>query len=237
MPCYYKNAIKKSIIEKYLFSWDDVSENDYNRLRYSLTENSGIDWVKTARIEKINGQSLKISNTKNQLFLRMNDEKTMVKMQLDDGMTETLIVKNENNKLKIYKKNKIDIKFLSRDFKSMDDALEKMGSKNGKNCLYVLNSHRPINELTYFQLGYAFAKGIEILRLNDGLEQFLPEDMKFSSKIYQTQNFYDFIAKILEFSEKKESEDRECQKNYRNRLVGCWPTKYDNGSLYIPSKN
>lgn len=237
LPCYYKNAIQKSFKEKYLFNWEDVGENYYNALKWYLQENLGIEWVKTASIKRINDQTIKISNTKNSLELKLNDEKTMVKLHLDNGKTETFIVKNENDKHMIYKINKIDIRFPTRDFKSIDDALKKMDSVNGNNCFFVLNSHRPINEFTYFQLGYAFAKGIEVLRLNDGLEQFLPDDMKLSSKIFQTENFYEFITKIQEFSHKKEYENRKCRKDYWNRPEGCWPTEYDNGSMQIPIKN
>ncbi len=53
--------IKKFLIEKkYLFSWNDFPENDNKthqklRLHAFLKKNFSLDWVKTAKIEKIDG--------------------------------------------------------------------------------------------------------------------------------------------------------------------------------------
>ncbi len=86
-----------------LFSWDDVPGNDNGRLIEFLKQNYGIDWVKTAKIEKIDDcRTIRVSYEKNYLFLGLNDNKTLVNIKIDDGRTEKLSVRLENSKLNIY---------------------------------------------------------------------------------------------------------------------------------------
>ena len=87
----------------YFFSWDEIPGNGGGRLISYLKQNYGVDWVKTAKIEKINdGMSIKVSIEKNSLLLELNDEKTEVNLKIDDGRTDEFIVKKENGKLNIY---------------------------------------------------------------------------------------------------------------------------------------
>ena len=82
-----------------LFSWDDNV-----RLIKFLERNFGIDWVKTAKIEKIdNDRTIKVSTQKNYLSLKLNDEQTEVNLEIDDDRTDKFVVKIENSKLQIYK--------------------------------------------------------------------------------------------------------------------------------------
>ena len=87
----------------YLFSWNKIPGNDNERFIEFLKQNFGIDWVKTAKIEKIDDdKTIKVSTEMNSLSLRLNDEKTKVNLQIDDGRTDEFIVKTENGKLNIY---------------------------------------------------------------------------------------------------------------------------------------
>ncbi len=87
----------------YLFSWDEIPENGSVRLIDLLKQNYSIDWVKTAKMEKIDdGKTIKVSIEKNSLSLKLNDEKTEVNLKIDDGRTDKFIVKKENGKLNIY---------------------------------------------------------------------------------------------------------------------------------------
>ena len=71
-------------------------------------QNSGIDWIKAAKIEKIDeGKTIKVFNQKNHISLKLNDEQTEVNLEFDDGRTDKLFVKIENNKLNIYKEKKV----------------------------------------------------------------------------------------------------------------------------------
>jgi hypothetical protein len=84
----------------YLFSWDEIPGNDSGRLRDFLKQNYSIDWVKTARIEKIDdGRTIRLSFKNNFFSLKLNDEKTKVSLKIDDGRTDEFIARTENGKL------------------------------------------------------------------------------------------------------------------------------------------
>jgi len=97
------NKIVREILEKYLFSWDEIPGNDNGKLIEFLKQKFGIDWVKTAEIEKIdNGNTIKVSNEINNLSLNLNQEKTEVIFKIDDVRTDKFIAEMENSKLIIY---------------------------------------------------------------------------------------------------------------------------------------
>jgi len=88
---------------RYLFSWGDIPGNDNERLIEFLTQNFGIGWVKTAKIEKIdNDKTIKVFTGKNYLSLKLNDKKLEVNIEIDDGRTDKFVVIIENGKLNIY---------------------------------------------------------------------------------------------------------------------------------------
>ena len=95
---------------KYLFCWDEIPGNDDRRLIKFLKQNFSIDWVKTAKIEKIDdGRIISVSTKKNSLFLRHNKKKAKVYLKIDDGRTDKFITKTENGKLNIYESKKPEI--------------------------------------------------------------------------------------------------------------------------------
>jgi len=98
-----KTKIILEIYNGYLFSWDDIPGNDNEILIEFLKKRFGIDWVKTAKIEKIDkGKTIRLSFKNNFLSLKLNDEKTKLILKIDDVRTDEFIVKQENSKLNIY---------------------------------------------------------------------------------------------------------------------------------------
>lgn len=92
--------------DKSYFSWDEIPGNDNVRLIDFLNRRFKIDWVKSAKIEKIDGgRTIKVYEKRRYVSLSLNDEKTKVKLKIGDGRTYELIVKAENNKLNIYDKS------------------------------------------------------------------------------------------------------------------------------------
>lgn len=105
--------------EGFLFSWDEIPGSADARLIEFLKQRFYIDWVKTAKIEKIDdGKTIKISTDKNYLSLTLDDEKThvtfngektyiqYVNLIIDDGRPNILIIAEmENGKLNIYEGN------------------------------------------------------------------------------------------------------------------------------------
>jgi len=92
----------------YLFSWDNIPGSSNDGLIEFLNRYFGIDWLKTANIEKIdNGRTIKLSTEKNSLSLTLNNENTKVNLKIDDGRNDEFMVKTEKNKLNIYDNKQI----------------------------------------------------------------------------------------------------------------------------------
>jgi hypothetical protein len=109
-----KTRVKVSVDDlQYLFSWDDIPGNDDARIKEFLKQNFYIDWVETAKIEKIDDNKvIKIYTDQNSLLLGLNDEKTEVSLKIDDMIIDDMIIdkfiaKTKNDKLIIYQ-DKID---------------------------------------------------------------------------------------------------------------------------------
>jgi hypothetical protein len=94
---------KYEINNLYLFSWDDITKNDYEKLKESLKKNYDIDWIKTATFKrKDNGKILNVSFKNKFLSLKLNDEQTEVSLEIKDEGTYKLIPRKENGKINIY---------------------------------------------------------------------------------------------------------------------------------------
>ncbi len=88
----------------YLFRWDDIPGNDNGRLIGFLKKRFGIEWVENAKIEKIDdGKTIRLSFENNFLSLKLSDDKTKVRLKIDDGRADKFITKTENGKLNIYR--------------------------------------------------------------------------------------------------------------------------------------
>ncbi|MCZ7405789.1 MAG: hypothetical protein O8C67_12800 [Candidatus Methanoperedens sp.] len=86
-----------------LFSWNKIPGNDSIRLLEFLKQNFGIDWIGTAKIEKIDaGKTIRVSNEKSFISISLNDKKTKVNLKIDDGRTNEFIVRAKNGELNIY---------------------------------------------------------------------------------------------------------------------------------------
>jgi len=94
----------------YFFCWDNIPGNENEILIEFLNLYFGIEWVKTAKIDKIDGdRTIKLSSGRNLLSLKLDDEKPKVDLKFYDGRINpfyNFISKMENNKLNIYSKLK-----------------------------------------------------------------------------------------------------------------------------------
>jgi hypothetical protein len=86
----------------FLFSWDNVPGKDNGKLLEYLEQKYGVDWVRTAKIEKIDNNEIKLATDTNFLSLRLNNENTKVTLTINKVKTDEFIVKKENSKLNIY---------------------------------------------------------------------------------------------------------------------------------------
>jgi len=81
---------------KALFRWDKIPGSDNAGLIDYITKNFGICWRSNDTIEKTDDKTIKVSVDKNTLSLSINNEKTKVKLLIDDGRTDELFVILEN---------------------------------------------------------------------------------------------------------------------------------------------
>lgn len=80
-----------------------IPENDNVRLIDFLTKKFGIDWVKRAKIEKIDdGKVIRVYTEKKSLTLRLSEEKTKVNLEIEGDKTDEFTAKIENGKLNVY---------------------------------------------------------------------------------------------------------------------------------------
>lgn len=89
--------------EMYLFSWEKVLRKFNKKFIDFLKKRFDIEWVITANIEKIDDNTIKVSNETNHFLLKLNSGKTKVNIEFDDSRTDEFVVKNENDELRIYK--------------------------------------------------------------------------------------------------------------------------------------
>jgi hypothetical protein len=90
----------------YLFSWDDVSGNDSNKLLEYLIDKFGIDWAKLKDIRKSDEKTITISEGGNSVEITLDGDKenaTKATLKIiSDGIIYDLKVRMENGKLNIY---------------------------------------------------------------------------------------------------------------------------------------
>jgi len=89
----------------YLFNLNEVPGIDTEKLLELLEQNYGIDWAKTANIEKIDdGKVVRVFTDVNDLTLELNDEKTRLYLNINGGKTDEFIVKMKDGEPEIFKK-------------------------------------------------------------------------------------------------------------------------------------
>jgi hypothetical protein len=87
----------------YLFTWDEISGIDDERLIKFLKNEYKIDWAKTENISKSDdGNTISITDDDNSLSLTLNDKKTNVKIRIEDSKVGEFSVRHENGKINIY---------------------------------------------------------------------------------------------------------------------------------------
>jgi hypothetical protein len=83
--------------EVYLFSWDNVSENDKEKLRNFLRDDLDIDWVGNAEISKLDDQIYIKVKDKNLAEIMIDEEKKNAILKISEGKTYDLKVKKKND--------------------------------------------------------------------------------------------------------------------------------------------
>ena len=86
----------------YIFNWENVPGKDDGKLLVFLEQKYGVDWVRTAKIEKVGNTEIIIATDKNSLSLKLDNRDTKVILTVNKVKTDEFVVKTENSKLNIY---------------------------------------------------------------------------------------------------------------------------------------
>ena len=95
---------------QYLFSWDNISENDSDGLRRFLVDVLDIKWVESAEIPKSeDGKTIHVHKDENsvEIIIDKAEEKAIIKTS-DGRIHDDLKIKQENGKLNIYASHCLD---------------------------------------------------------------------------------------------------------------------------------
>lgn len=94
--------------ETFLFCWDNVPGEDWNRLQSYLRDDLNLGWVKNPKIQKNGDKIIRISNNENSDEITIKKKKKKAILKIRDGRTQThkLKVKKENDTLNIYGRTK-----------------------------------------------------------------------------------------------------------------------------------
>lgn len=169
----YENRLSQLRKNNFLFSWDEIPRNDSGRLIDFLKQKYSIDWVKTAKIEKIDDdRTIKVSVGKNYLSLSLNNEKSKVTLKIDDGRTGDFIAKMENDKLNIYKNKE---KELAVVFDHLGKALVKL-----KRYCEAYEKYKTAIDLNQYHAGAYNNLGVLLKELGDE-----EKDDRRKAKLYE----------------------------------------------------
>lgn len=102
--CHKPKMKEICILDKlYLFNWNEILGNDNRRLIEFLEKKYGIDWVKTAKIEKSDDDKIiNVFVENHSILLMLDEEETKLDIKIDDVSTDKFIAEMENGKLNIY---------------------------------------------------------------------------------------------------------------------------------------
>ncbi|VVB87591.1 S-layer protein [uncultured archaeon] len=98
---------KRLVLERmYLFTWDEIPGKDSGKLiEYLERMYFLLDWLKTAKIEKIeNNRTIRVFTENNSILLKLNDDKTGVDLRSGIYAPEKLFAVFDNERLNIYDK-------------------------------------------------------------------------------------------------------------------------------------
>lgn len=91
------------VLDRYLFSWDNVPGNDSETLLTFFRDEFDIGWAENAEILKPGDKNIRISKDENSAEITIDEEKEKATLKINDEMISYNIrLKKKNGKLNIY---------------------------------------------------------------------------------------------------------------------------------------
>lgn len=111
--------------KEYLFSWNDIPENDGKSLRNFLKKDLKINWIRKATFEKANdNKTIKVTDGKNLITLKLNKEDNKVTLEIHGGETYEYPLKEVSCELKVYSKGMDVIEFGEKQLAKLSKVVE-----------------------------------------------------------------------------------------------------------------
>lgn len=111
--------------KEYLFSWNDIPENDGKSLRKFLKKDLKINWIRKATFEKANdNKTIKVTDGKNLITLKRNKEDNKVTLEIQGGETYEYPLKEVSCELKVYSKGMDVIEFGEKQLVKLTKVVE-----------------------------------------------------------------------------------------------------------------
>lgn len=188
-------------INEYLFSMDQILEEEMNK---------GI--IPERLKHKFENTDFPLSE--NSTITKEDDNKWAI---FDEEKKKSYSVKKEKGELNIYKNECIEEflnKRVSRNIaieciKKHEDiklAREKLDALK-KSCIYVVDTHKDLDEIAYWELGYVMGKGITIIDFYDGktVKKIPPNVYRLISASQDVEHFFERVEDVLSNLKPKES--------------------------------
>lgn len=234
----YRNKELKTYImylNSYVFSWGNVPGKDSEKLKKFISNEFDLEWAKTAEITRTDG-TIELYTKKESLSLILDAKKTEVKIYIDDPRKNKLIVKEEDQELRVYKDDHIQFSswFSRDDQRKINDIIPLISSLRAINLKPDFNTKFAyICKLDYF-LGFLRDLFTELILI----ESRKREDIKgshdlrrdFSMTLMElidalVEQYGDFTSnstKIgLGFERYQELKDMKCHNKMLTRLTGA----------------
>lgn len=147
LTCYH---VIRDIHEAYLFNWDEITGSDSDRFKRVLEWKYNIDWAKKSKIDKINDSAVIVSFENKSITVKINDERTGLRLAFDDGRMDEFILRKESGRLNVYCNLKIKVR-ISTD-KVLEASFIEDRSNKDMNVDFAILKAEGITDATYLPL-------------------------------------------------------------------------------------
>ena len=182
----YKEWYRKEY--EYLFSWNNHPGNDSEKLLRFLRDDLDIGWAENVKIHKSDdGKTICIHKDENSAEIMIDEKNEKATLSISDGRIHDLKVKKENEKLNIYKYEKLQTFILLTP-----EAYEELESLTSKTI-----AHKPYESADFYLLEQEeFERKLDVLEFLEkiGLERDVYREIE---ELYVEPENYTEIEEIL----------------------------------------
>lgn len=220
-------------LEQYLFNWDDILEEKTEVFKKNFIEIFDWEWVNTAQFTKIDDMTINISDGRNSILLKLNQDQTKVNFEYGN-IPYDLIAKKENNKVNIYhnKNKKIEISLNNEKtiatMKTHDKEIKLDVKKRNENK-YCLDVYAPYEENPIIITEDDYIKFLTVALGTKGIPDFMRNKLLNKKLVFMGYSLEDWdfraIYKVFIEEQEKKNECYAILKDPADYWVEFWERK------------